>query len=161
MTTNNWVGLDIQEKNEIEAKYHLPFNESLFEEIEELLMEKNMKTSPEIIDGLVVCGVYEEVHDTDSYKALQDLIECSITMALDPAISERAQALVDRGMRYQRQGRTATKREWVGLTDLEIMDALTELPHFMLYFLQIARAVEGALKEKNTDAVIGFLGANT
>ena len=119
-----------------------------------------MTTGQEIIDGLVVCGIYEEVHDNNQTKALQDLIECSITMALDPAISERAQALVDRGMRYQRQGRAATKREWAGLTNSEIMEALIDLPHFRLYFLQIARAVEGALKEKNTDAVIGFLGAN-
>jgi hypothetical protein len=44
----------------------------------------------------------------------------------------------------------APKREWGGLTDSEIMEALTDLPHFRLYFLQIARAVEGALKEKNT-----------
>ena len=118
------------------------------------------KTSPEIIEGLVACGIYEEAHDDNPIKALEDLIEINVIMALDPAISERAQALVDRGMRYQRQGRTATKREWVGLSDAEIVAALTELPHFRLYFLQIARAVEGALKEKNTDAVIGFLGAN-
>ena len=52
-------------------------------------------------------------------------------------------------------------RQWVGLNDVEIVAALTDLPHFRMYFLQIARAVEGALKEKNTDTVIGFLGANT
>ncbi len=145
MTTNNWIGLDIQEKNEIEAKYHLPFNESLFEEIEELLMEKNMKTSPEIIDGLVVCGVYEEIHDTDSTKALQDLIECSITMALDPAISERAQALIDRGMRYQRQS-------WKSLTEktkMELWESYRD-PACTTSREDIMNNVEQLLKERNT-----------
>ena len=145
MTTNNWIGLDIQEKNEIEAKYHLPFNESLFEEIEELLMEKNMKTSPEIIDGLVVCGVYEEIHDTDPTKALQDLIEITVIMALDPAISERAQALVDRGMRYQRQS-------WKGLTEktkMELWESYRD-PACTTSREAIMNDVEQLLKERNT-----------
>jgi hypothetical protein len=42
-------------------------------------------------------------------------------------------------------------RAWVGLTDVEIGDALIDLPVLGNgYFLRIARAVEGALKEKNT-----------
>ena len=43
------------------------------------------------------------------------------------------------------------KREWVGLTDEEIGDALIDLPVLGNgYFLRIARAIETALKEKNT-----------
>ncbi len=43
------------------------------------------------------------------------------------------------------------KREWVGLTDVEINDALIDLPVLGNgYFLRIARAIEAKLKEKNT-----------
>jgi hypothetical protein len=43
------------------------------------------------------------------------------------------------------------KREWVGLTDVEVGDALIELPILGNgYFLRIAKAIEAALKEKNT-----------
>jgi hypothetical protein len=42
-------------------------------------------------------------------------------------------------------------REWVGLADVEIGDALIDLPVLGNgYFLRIARAIETALKDKNT-----------
>ena len=45
----------------------------------------------------------------------------------------------------------APAREWVGLTDVEVGDALIELPILGNgYFLRIAKAIEAALKEKNT-----------
>jgi hypothetical protein len=41
--------------------------------------------------------------------------------------------------------------EWVGLTDVEVGDALIELPILGNgYFLRIAKAIEAKLKEKNT-----------
>jgi hypothetical protein len=41
-------------------------------------------------------------------------------------------------------------REWIGLTDAEVGDALIELPILGNgYFLRIAKAIEAALKEKN------------
>ena len=41
-------------------------------------------------------------------------------------------------------------REWVGLTDVEIGDALIDLPVLGNgYFLRISRAIEAKLKEKN------------
>ena len=44
-----------------------------------------------------------------------------------------------------------TKREWVGLTDVEVGDTLIDLPILGNgYFLRIAKAIEAALKEKNT-----------
>ena len=42
-------------------------------------------------------------------------------------------------------------REWVGLTDVEVGDTLIDLPILGNgYFLRISRAIEKALKEKNT-----------
>jgi hypothetical protein len=44
----------------------------------------------------------------------------------------------------------APVREWVGLTDVEVGDALIDLPILGNgYFLRIAKAIEKALKEKN------------
>jgi hypothetical protein len=44
----------------------------------------------------------------------------------------------------------APAREWVGLTDVEIGDALIDLPILGNgYFLRISRAIEAKLKEKN------------
>jgi hypothetical protein len=43
------------------------------------------------------------------------------------------------------------ERKWVGLTDVEVGDALIELPILGNgYFLRIAKAIEAKLKEKNT-----------
>ena len=43
------------------------------------------------------------------------------------------------------------KREWVGLTEKEIEDVLIDLPvSGNGYFIRIARAIEAALKTKNT-----------
>lgn len=103
------------------------------------------KTGQEIIEGLIACGVYEEVHDNNPTKALQDLIEISITMALDPAISERAQALVDRGMRYQRQS-------WKGLTQnskMHLWESYRD-PACTKRHEDIMDDVEQLLKERNT-----------
>ena len=103
------------------------------------------KTSPEIIDGLVACCVYEEAHDDNPTKALQDLIEISVTMALDPAISERAQALVDRGRRYQRQS-------WKNLTEktkMELWESYRD-PACTKSREDIMDDVEQLLKERNT-----------
>jgi hypothetical protein len=47
--------------------------------------------------------------------------------------------------------RSQSAQEWVGLTDVEVGDALIELPILGNgYFLRIARAIEAKLKEKNT-----------
>ena len=68
-----------------------------------------------ILDQLAIAESEDDCDLRSPSKVLQDLIDWHVMRALDPAISDRAQALVDRGMRYQRQGRTATEREWEGL----------------------------------------------
>lgn len=68
-----------------------------------------------VIDGLVVVHIYNASHDADPRKAVKDLIDFHVAVALDPQVSSDAQALIDRGARESVQ----PARE---LTDGEIID---------------------------------------
>lgn len=50
-----------------------------------------------VIEQLVVDGIFTQEHETNPRKAVRDLIAYECQMALDPAISSEAQALVERG----------------------------------------------------------------
>lgn len=50
-----------------------------------------------VIDALVNLHIYTTEHDTDPRKAIADLIETETNIALDPAVSSNARALIDRG----------------------------------------------------------------
>lgn len=50
-----------------------------------------------VIEQLVVDGIFTKEHETNPRKAVRDLISYECQMALDPAISKEAQALVERG----------------------------------------------------------------
>jgi len=52
-----------------------------------------------VIDALVVNHIYRKDHDADPRKAIRDLIEWEQKLALDPAVSAEAQALIDQGRR--------------------------------------------------------------
>lgn len=47
-----------------------------------------------VIDELVVCGIYSKEHDSNPRKAIQDIIKWNCDVALDPAVSSDAQALM-------------------------------------------------------------------
>jgi hypothetical protein len=46
-----------------------------------------------VIDELVVCCIYNSEHDKDPRKAIRDIIEWNVQVALDPQVSEQARAL--------------------------------------------------------------------
>jgi hypothetical protein len=48
-----------------------------------------------VLDALVVAHIYRREHDTDPRRALKDLIDFHVDVALDPDVSERARALLD------------------------------------------------------------------
>ena len=48
-----------------------------------------------IIDGLATAYIYREEHDNNPRKALADLLAWEVDVALDPQVSERAQAMID------------------------------------------------------------------
>jgi rRNA-processing protein FCF1 len=50
-----------------------------------------------VIDALVVDFIYVKEHDTDPRKALADLINWEVKVALDPAVSEDARRLIEQG----------------------------------------------------------------
>lgn len=50
-----------------------------------------------LIDGLVVCHIYTKEHDSNPRKALHDIVNWNVTVALDPLVSEEAQELIDKG----------------------------------------------------------------
>lgn len=51
----------------------------------------------QIIDHLVIWHIYRAVHEDDPKKALQDLLNIETSCALDPSVSEAAQALMQEG----------------------------------------------------------------
>lgn len=50
-----------------------------------------------IIEKLIVSHCYKAEHETNPELAINDLISWEVNVALDPAVSEQAQALIDRG----------------------------------------------------------------
>ena len=56
-----------------------------------------------IIDALVVGHIYTKEHETEPRKALHDLICWEIQIALDPAVSSDAQALIAKGREEERE----------------------------------------------------------
>jgi hypothetical protein len=50
-----------------------------------------------ILDELVCCHIYTSEHEDNPRKALQDAINWNIQAALDPQVSDGAQALLNKG----------------------------------------------------------------
>jgi len=57
-----------------------------------------------VIEALVVDCIYENKHDTNPIKALNDLIQWEHKIALDPAVSAEARALVEQGIAIGKSG---------------------------------------------------------
>lgn len=51
-----------------------------------------------VINELIVAHVYQKEHETNPRKAIQDAITWNCQVALDPAVSSDARALVERGL---------------------------------------------------------------
>ena len=71
------------------------YAKTLDETFAELAAAKEWKDR--VIDALVVTWAYQKEHETDPQKAIVDLVEAEIQMALDPQISSDAQRLIDSG----------------------------------------------------------------
>lgn len=56
-----------------------------------------------VINELVCCHIYNESHDKDPRKAVHDAISWNVEVALDPAVSSQAQALIDLGADAERE----------------------------------------------------------
>lgn len=72
-----------------------------------------------VIDQLVIHHIYNASHDSDPRKALTDLLQINQDIALDPAVSSAAQALIERGRAEagqdsQRLEKLTSKLDWDG-----------------------------------------------
>ena len=56
-----------------------------------------------VINELIVAHVYQKEHETNPRKAIQDAITWNCQVALDPAVSSDARALVERGLQQSQQ----------------------------------------------------------
>jgi hypothetical protein len=63
---------------------------------EKLIIAENWKRV--VLDALIVNWAYKVEHEDDPRLAVRDLIHQEVLLALDPSISDEAQALVDRGV---------------------------------------------------------------
>ena len=61
-----------------------------------------------IIERLVVSHIYHEDHDDDPEMAVNDLLRWETELALDPAVSRAAQALIDKGFEQAQSSNPAT-----------------------------------------------------
>lgn len=62
-------------------------------------MRRKIEFKDYVIDQLVVCGIYSKAHDYDAVKAVNDLINWSVQVALDPKVSEFAVKLQNEAYR--------------------------------------------------------------
>ena len=53
-------------------------------------MRRRVEFKDYVLDQLVVCGIYSKTHDCDAIKAVNDLINWHINVALDPKVSDLA-----------------------------------------------------------------------
>lgn len=61
----------------------------------QLAFENSFKE--QVIEHLIVDCIYQNEHDTNPRKAVQDLISWEVQIALDPQVSSEAAALIERG----------------------------------------------------------------
>lgn len=78
-----------------------------------------------VIDQLVIHHIYNDTHDSDPRKALQDLLQVNQDIALDPAVSGEAQALIERG----RTAAAPPAQPAVPPTDEQILDLWEPRPY--------------------------------
>lgn len=69
-------------------------NQYMFLQFAQAVLRIDNSFYNEVIDELVICGIYSKEHDSSPRKAIQDIIKWHRDVALDPAVSSDAQALL-------------------------------------------------------------------
>ena len=105
-----------------------------------------------LLARLVNLWVVTEEHETNPRKAVADLIAGEVRIALDPAVSSDAQALIDRGKAEAPNAEPVESAE-AELSDEEIINLWTADDVPMKVILDFGRAVlaHGRKKENATD----------
>lgn len=95
----------------------------------------------EVIEALVVNCIYSHKHDLNPSLALHDLISWEIRVALDPAVSSDAQALIERGRRSVRKLRCQlhpTKKNETGRRAFGLGFRIGYWPCMKAFYVQFA-----------------------
>ena len=69
---------------------------------EQTLLRRNDDFKQVVIEELVSIGIYTKEHDRNPQKALVEIINWHVSVALDPNVSQQAHELVERGRREAR-----------------------------------------------------------
>ena len=69
----------------------------IIEAMRKAMDELNSPWKDAVINELVVAHIYRAEHDSDPRKAIRDAITWNCQVALDPAVSSDARALIERG----------------------------------------------------------------
>lgn len=70
--------------------------------MEEQTLRHNDDFKQVVIEELVSIGIYTKEHDRNPQKALAEIIDWHVSVALDPLVSQQAHELVERGRREAR-----------------------------------------------------------
>lgn len=82
-----------------------------------------------VLDQLVVCGIYNKAHESDAIKAVNDLINWNVQVALDPAVSSDAVKLQNEA--YQKAVDLCLRKDypfdidmWLCMTKKEVAEKM-------------------------------------
>lgn len=69
---------------------------------EQTLLRRNNDFKQVVIEELVSIGIYTNEHERNPQKALAEIIDWHVSVALDPLVSQQARELIERGRREAR-----------------------------------------------------------
>jgi len=92
-------------------------------------LEKAEQFREALIDALVIVHSYTAEHDANPRKAVTDLIVVETQIALDPAVSSDAQALIDRGKKEAEQENAKLREALAELVRLDDQYRPDPAPH--------------------------------
>ena len=78
---------------------HGPWPSAFADHRQAALIEGVKPWKDAVLDELITCCILTDAHEADPRKALRDAIQWNVEAALDPRISEQAQALLIEGAR--------------------------------------------------------------
>lgn len=105
-----------------------------------------------VIDELVVCHIYNKQHESDPRKAIKDIINWNVQVALDPQVSSDAQALIDLGSKATAEKLVSALAECRdafpapdhgGYAEAEWASAISGPEHVPEYVRKMARLLDG------------------
>lgn len=108
-----------------------------------------------VIDELVVDHIYNKEHESDPRKAIKDIINWNVGVALDPQVSSSAQDLIDLGSKATAEKLVSALAECRdafpvpehnGYAEAEWAAAISGPEHVPVYVRKMAQLLDGKAK---------------